>query len=346
MHDPAADLTHIAGPPDRQIVDLARVTFVRDAMPPPITREAVVAIGNFDGVHRGHAELIGHARREASRRGIECVVLTFDPHPAHILRPHEPTPLVSTPIERAAWMHALGVDHVLVWPFDADVQGQTPKAFVRSISHFVRPHAIIHGPGFAIGHRRAGTSAVLEEIGRTNGFEMIEVVPVTGTRGDTHASPQISSSAIRKLVETGSIREAISYLGRFPTYLGTVKHGNKMGRTIGFPTANVHPDTPRATPLDGVYAAWVERHPLSANAVFHAGAISIGARPTFDGTIRLVEAFLPGFDGDLYDEDLRLHFVARLRGQVRFETIDALVTQMHADVATCLHLLGKPANQQ
>ena len=118
-----------------------------------------------------------------------------------------------------------------------------------------------------------------------------------------------------------------------------------MGRTIGFPTANVHPDGPRATPLDGVYAAWVERNPLSSTAVFHAGAISIGDRPTFNGTNRLVEAFLPGFDGDLYGQELRLHFVARLRGQVRFESIDALVTQMNGDVATCLHLLGEPAKQ-
>ena len=155
----------------------------------------------------------------------------------------------------------------------------------------------------------------------------------------------ISSSAIRRLVETGSIADASTYLGRLPTYLGTVRHGNKMGRTIGFPTANVHPDGPRATPLDGVYAAWVERNPLSSTAVFQAGAISIGDRPTFNGTIRLVEAFLPGFDGDLYDQELRLHFVARLRGQVRFESIDALVTQMNADVATCLHLLGEPAKQ-
>ena len=342
----ATDLTHVPGPPDRNVLDLARVTFVQGAVPPPVTREAVVAIGNFDGVHRGHADLIAHARREATSRGIECVVLTFDPHPAHVLRPHEPTPLVSTPIERAAWMHALGVDHVLVWPFDADVQSQTPEQFVQAITRFVHPRAIIHGPGFAVGRGRAGTSAVLAEVGRTHGFEMIEVVPVTAPSGDTtHGSPLISSSAIRRLVETGSIADASTYLGRLPTYLGTVRHGNKMGRTIGFPTANVHPDGPRATPLDGVYAAWVERNPLSSTAVFHAGAISIGDRPTFNGTIRLVEAFLPGFDGDLYDQELRLHFVARLRGQVRFESIDALVTQMNADVATCLHLLGEPAKQ-
>lgn len=346
MHDPAPDPAHVAGPPARDFVDTSRITFVRGALPPLVARDAVIAIGNFDGVHRGHAELIAHARREATRRSIECIVLTFDPHPAHVLRPNDPTPLVSTPVERGAWMHALGVDHVFVWPFDADVQGQSPEAFVRSVSRFVRPRAIIHGPGFAIGRGRAGTSAVLSGVGRTHGFEMIEVVPVTDAPDATDTSPRISSSAIRRLVESGSIAEATAHLGRLPTYLGTVKHGNKMGRTIGFPTANVHPDAPRATPLDGVYAAWVERHPLSANAVFHAGAISIGDRPTFNGTIRLVEAFLPGFDGDLYDEELRLHFVARLRGQVRFKSIDALVTQMQADVTTCLHLLGEPTKQQ
>ena len=155
--------------------------------------------------------------------------------------------------------------------------------------------------------------------------------------GITFVGPRV------ELLRTLGDKTAARDLARWPTYMGTVVPGNRVGRTIGFPTANLEPPVARATPGDGVYAAWVERWPLGEHARFYLAAVSVGDRPTFAGTIRLVEAYLLDFDGDLYGETLRLHVVARIRGQERFSSVDALVAQMHRDVERCREILaGNP----
>ena len=307
---------------------------VRRTPPPDIASESVITIGNFDGVHRGHQSLIARARTEADARGIACAVLTFDPHPRQVLRPDSPVRLIATIDERAIWASTAGADRVLIWPFDDTTRTQSPRAFIDAVSRYVRIRAIVHGPGFALGRGRVGTPAALAEIGDELGFDVIAVDPASSREG------VVSSSAIRDVLGRGEVDAAARDLGRWPTYMGMVVPGNRVGRTIGFPTANLEPPVARATPRDGVYAAWVERWPLTNKARFHLAAVSVGDRPTFAGTVRLVEAYLLDFDGDLYGETLRLHVVARVRGQERFDSIDALVVQMHRDVERCREILA------
>ena len=268
-----------------------------------------------------------------SARGVACAVITFDPHPRQVLRPDSPVRLIATVDERAAWATDAGADHVIIWPFDDATRTQSPREFIDAVSRYVRIRAIVHGPGFALGRGRFGTPDILAEIGSELGFDVIAVDPAASRDG------VVSSSAIRDALGRGEVDAAARDLGRWPTYMGMVVPGNRVGRTIGFPTANLEPPVARATPRDGVYAAWVERWPLTNKAHFHLAAVSVGDRPTFAGTVRLVEAYLLDFDGDLYGETLRLHVVARVRGQERFDSIDALVVQMHRDVEQCREIL-------
>ena len=307
------------------------------APPPSVITDAVITIGNFDGVHRGHQSLVKRARAEADAMGIACAVVTFDPHPRHVLRPDHPVRLIATVEERASWLATAGADPVIILPFDDTTRGQSPAEFVDALGRYVRIRAIVHGPGFALGRGRVGTPEALARIGDAVGFSMVAVDPEASTNG------VVSSSAIREAIGRGDIEAAARDLARWPTYMGTVVPGNRVGRTIGFPTANLEPPVARATPGDGVYAAWVERWPLGEHARFYLAAVSVGDRPTFAGTIRLVEAYLLDFDGDLYGETLRLHVVARVRGQERFSSVDALVAQMHRDVERCREILaGNP----
>lgn len=302
--------------------------------PPPVVADAVIAIGNFDGVHRGHQSLVARARAEADAMGIACAIVTFDPHPRQVLRPDLPVRLIASVEERASWLATAGADLVIIWPFDDTTRGQSPAEFVDAVGRYVRIRAIVHGPGFALGRGRVGTPEALAGIGNDRGFTVVAADPERSTDG------VVSSSTIREAIGRGDIEAAARDLARWPTYMGTVVPGNRVGRTIGFPTANLEPPVARATPGDGVYAAWVERWPLGENARFHLAAVSVGDRPTFAGTIRLVEAYLLDFDGDLYGETLRLHVVARVRGQERFASVDALVVQMHRDVERCREILA------
>jgi riboflavin kinase/FMN adenylyltransferase len=313
----------------------ARTIDARGAAPTPsVIADAVIAIGNFDGVHRGHQLLVARARAEADAMGIACAVVTFDPHPRQVLHPDHPVRLIATVEERGAWLATFGVDQVIIWPFDDITCEQSPAEFVDALGRYVRIRAIVHGPGFALGRGRVGTPEVLARIGDAVGFSVVAVDPEASTAG------VVSSSSIREAIGRGDIEAAARDLARWPTYMGTVVPGNRVGRTIGFPTANLEPPVARATPGDGVYAAWVERWPLREHARFHLAAVSVGDRPTFVGTLGLVEAHLLDFDGDLYGETLRLHVVARVRGQERFASVDALVVQMHRDVERCREILA------
>ena len=313
-----------------------RVLHVPDAPPPTGEPPEVVAtIGSFDGVHLGHRALLEVVSRRAAERGVSSAVITFDPHPRRVLRPEAPLRLISVLDERLSLFAAAGVAHVLVWRFDAQLRALTPEQFLDALGRYVTLRHLVHGPGFALGKARAGTPEVLAALGRTRGFG-VEEVPLRQLDG----SDPVTSTGVREAIEAGEVQTATRALGRGPTLTGVVVEGEKVGRALGFPTANLELDPDVVIPADGVYAAWAELHPFTAEAVTHPAAVSIGERPTFAGKRRVVEAYLLDFDGDLYGRTIRLHFVDRLRGQERFESVEALVRQMGRDVEHTRTVLG------
>lgn len=314
--------------------------------PPPMRPPAVVAtIGNFDGVHRGHRTLIGRVVERAAEHGVQSAVVTFDPHPLRVIRPSAPLSLLSTVEEKAELIAGLGVEHLLVWRFDSAVQHLGASGFLEQLARRVQLRRLLVGPTFALGRGRQGTIEVIREIGAGLGFDVEEVTPyaeprsVSPLEGAQRGSGTLSSTAIRAQITAGQIGRATRALGRPPTLTGTVVTGQQVGRTLGFPTANLSSSVPLAVPADGVYACWAEVRPFSPAAQRFPAAVSIGVRPTFQGEQRVVEAFLLDFSGDLYGQILRLHFMARLRGQERYERIEALIAQMQVDVETTRDLL-------
>jgi riboflavin kinase/FMN adenylyltransferase len=287
-----------------------QVTWLPDAAPRP----RHVAVGEFDGVHLGHREVM---------RGADTV-LTFEPHPRTVVAP-EKAPKLITPLDTKIDLIAgLGVDELVVIPFDGAFASQSPQAFVDDVLVAqLDARTVSVGENFRFGHRAKGDVALLRA---QDGFEtrVVELV-----QGDGEV---ISSSHIRDLIAAGEIERANACLGSPFQVRGTVAHGDKRGATLGFPTANLVPDPALVYPGHGVYAcrAAVE---LDGEWQWWPAATNVGVRPTFvTGRGLLVEAFLLGFDGDLYGRELRLVFLQRLRGELRFESVEALIEQMQRDV--------------
>jgi riboflavin kinase / FMN adenylyltransferase len=314
-----------------------RVVRVPGDAPPASPRPVVATIGNFDGVHLGHRRLLERVAGQAHALGTQTAVITFDPHPRKVLRPDEQLKFLSTGDEKRAIFEELGLDQQVVLTFDAALQALSPQAFFELLGRYVELRHLVHGPGFALGRARQGTPEVIAAIGRTRGFTVEEVAPLELGPGNP-----VTSSAIRALVQDGKVDQAAQRLGRAPSLTGIVVEGEKMGRQLGFPTANLDCGPDAAVPDDGVYAAWAELRPFTPTAEMHPSAVSIGTRPTFDGRKRVVEAFLLDFDGDLYGQRIRLHFVSRLRGQERFDGIEPLIAQMNRDVEGARAVLVSP----
>jgi riboflavin kinase/FMN adenylyltransferase len=317
-----------------------RLTRVPADPPPSPLPEVAATIGNFDGVHRGHQALIGRVVETAHRQGLASAIVTFDPHPLLVIRPDVPLRLLSTLDEKIERFAALGVDHVLVWRFDAALQQTGAATFLERLNHWLRLRRLVFGPRFALGRGREGTPEVIRRLGAGQGaglaFDVEEVTPYTVALADGQV---LSSTTIRALIADGQVRQATDALGHAPTLTGVVVAGARIGRTLGYPTANLHLAAPLAVPLDGIYAAWAEVAPFTATARRHPAAVSIGTRPTFDGEARVVEAYLLDFEGDLYGQTIRLHFVDRLRGQERFGRVEELIDQMGRDVASARAVL-------
>lgn len=287
-------------------------------------RNAVVAIGNFDGVHRGHAHIFREAKRLAADLGGEAVVLTFDPHPARLLAPAFAPPLITTLARKLELIAAEGIDVTVVEPFDLAFAAKTPDEFVRGVlvDGLGARHVVV-GYDFTFGKKRSGNAALLAERGRELGFGLTVVPPVT-VEGIV-----CSSTKVREFTLEGRVDGAALVLGRAPEVEGVVVHGDGRGRTIGVPTANVRPEA-ELLPKNGVYAGWAERLEDGTRWI---AAINVGTNPTFvDGVNVRVEAHLLGCDEDLYGRKLRLGFVERLRAEERFTSRDALVAQIHKDV--------------
>lgn len=287
-------------------------------------RNAVVAIGNFDGVHRGHAHIFKQARGLAAGLGGESVVLTFDPHPAKVLAPSYAPPLI-TPLQRKLELIAAeGVDVTVVEPFDRAFASKSPDEFARTVlvDGLGARHVVV-GYDFTFGAKRSGNVQLLAELGPKLGFG-VTVVPPISVDGIV-----CSSTKVREFVLEGRVDGAALVLGRAPEVQGEVVHGDGRGRSIGVPTANVQPEA-ELLPKLGVYAGWAER--LSDGTRWVA-AINVGTNPTFvEGRNVRVEAHLLDCDEDLYGQRLRLGFVARLRDEERFPSREALVAQIRSDV--------------
>lgn len=296
---------------------------------------SVVAIGVFDGVHHGHRALIGKAVAYARRVGAPAVVVTFDPHPDEVVRPGTHPGLLSTLEHRCALLAEIGVDAVCVVPFTRELASLSPEDFVQHVL-VERLHArcVAVGENFRFGHRAQGDTETLAELGRQYGFET-DAEPLLVGEGGVW-----SSTYIRGLIRAGDVANAAYSLGRPHRLEGVVVHGDKRGRDLGYPTANLQTTPHSAIPADGVYAGWFLLDPYGEPRRF-AAAVSIGTNPTFDGVERRVEAYVLDVDGfDVYGRSVALDLVERIRGQLRFESVDALVQRMGEDVRAVRQVLG------
>jgi riboflavin kinase/FMN adenylyltransferase len=291
--------------------------------------ECVATIGVFDGVHRGHQRTVGRAVEIATERGLPAVVITFDPHPDEVIRPGSHPPYLTSYRRQAELLADLGADAMCVLPFNLEFSRLTPDEFVHTVlSERLHATAVVVGEDFRFGHKAAGDVATLAELGEKYDFTA-EGVPLLVADGVT-----ISSTYIREQLRLGDVAAAAAALGRPHRVEGVVVRGHQRGRGLGFPTANVESPARAAIPGDGVYAGWLRALDLDGTETERwPAAISVGTNPTFGEGARTVEAYaLDRDDLDLYGVHAAIDFTARLRGTVRFDSIDDLIIQMRTDV--------------
>lgn len=287
----------------------------------------VVTIGAYDGVHRGHLAILGRVRAMAGELGCASAVVTFDRHPATVVRPESAPKLLTDLDQKLERLAATGVDKCVVVAFDRERSLQAAEDFVKEVLvGCLRGRAVVVGHDFHFGHRRGGNVPLLQRMGAEHGFDVLGV----SLAGEGPDVEPISSTRIRALLSGGEVEAAGRLLGRPHQVRGRVERGDARGHGLGYPTANVAVPSEVLLPADGIYAGWYER----PDGAVHAAAVSLGRRPTFheDAEESVLEAHLLDFDGQLYDEAARVSFVARLRGQERFESGEELVAQMARDV--------------
>ncbi|MBW3615834.1 MAG: bifunctional riboflavin kinase/FAD synthetase [Actinobacteria bacterium] len=295
----------------------------------------VVTIGVYDGVHLGHQALIRRVRRMGQELGAASAVVTFDRHPATVVRPESAPRLLTDLDQRLELLAAQGLDYALVLHFDEDRAAESAEDFVREVLvDCLRARAVVVGHDFHFGHRRGGNVALLQEMGAELGFDVLGI----NLLADSGTSSAVSSTRIRQGLLAGDVVEAARLLGRPHEVRGTVRRGDARGRELGFPTANLAVAEEILLPADGIYAGWYER----PGGEVHSAALSIGRRPTFypEARLSLLEAYLLDFDGDLYGEPARVRFAARLRDEIKFDSVQALVGQMTRDVDAARTLLA------
>lgn len=307
----------------------------------------VLTIGVFDGVHRGHAELIARAVKSGRARGVPTVLMTFDPHPMEVVFPGSHPAQLTTLTRRAELVEELGIDVFLVMPFTPDFMKLTPERYIHELL-VERLHAldVVVGENFTFGKKAAGNVAILRKVGERLGFAVESV----SLLAEQHQSETVtfSSTYIRACVDAGDVVAAAEALGRPHRVEGVVVRGDGRGRGLGYPTANVAPPMHSAIPADGVYAGWftVLGHGLEAGEVLpgerYPAAVSIGTNPTFSGRTRTVEAYVLDTSADLYGQHVAVDFVSRIRGQKKFESVDKLIEAMGRDTDQARAILARP----
>ena len=300
---------------------------------PPVARDAppaVVTIGNFDGVHLGHQALVRAARARSDARHETCLALTFDPHPTAVLHPDRAPLRLMTVAQKGELLAGMGIDVLAVLPFTRDVAGLAPADFAANVLRgALGARAVVVGEGFRFGKARSGDIGDLERLGRDLGFDVVAVAAVL------HGGVRVSSTRVRESLLGGDVLGAAALLGRPYFVDGRVVRGDGRGRTLGIPTANLEVEN-EILPREGVYAARVR---LEAG-VWHRAVVNRGRRPTFGGGAPTTEAHLLDFEADLYDQRLRVSFVARLRDERAFSGRDALVAQIQADMEAARRVLA------
>jgi riboflavin kinase/FMN adenylyltransferase len=291
---------------------------------------STLCIGVFDGVHRGHQALISRGRDIADQLGNDLVVVTFDPHPLAVVKPEIAPKMITTVSQRSKLLKDAGADQIHILNFTPEMSTLTGEQFVaQELSGRLNAAAVVVGENFTFGHRALGDTEILRELGDAYGFEVI-VEPLM------HDSESISSSRIRLLIETGSLAEARRLLGHPFHLAGNVEEGDKRGRDLGYPTANLRWPGSALIPAEGVYAGHV-----LVNSQPQPAAISVGNNPQFGGVEPRIEAFiLDGTDWNLYGHEVEFEFIERMRSQMVFPTIDQYLEQMSIDVAGAHQILN------
>ena len=281
----------------------------------------VLALGNFDGLHRGHLKIIERVRRGAAEHGGTPMAMTFDPHPSRVVRPDKAPPLLMTKEQRLEAFERAGINAVAVVRFTPELSQWDPETFVRTVLvDWLRVSEVWVGANFLFGHDRSGNFSTLRTLGQRYGFRADKIDPVR------YKEFVVSSTRVRRLVSEGRMDEAGALLGHQFYVDGRVVPGAHRGRELGFPTANLETSN-ELLPPNGVYATMV-----TIDGIVHPSITNVGVRPTFGDTTRtVIEAYLLGYEGDLYGRQVRLGFVQRLRDERKFEDVDALRAQIEAD---------------
>ncbi|WP_026875554.1 bifunctional riboflavin kinase/FAD synthetase [Jiangella gansuensis] len=307
---------------------------------PPGFGPSVVTIGNFDGVHLGHRQVLSRMVADARAAGIRAIAMTFDPHPLRLHRPDQAPELITGIRDRLELLAETGLDAVLVQQYTWEFARQSPAGFVRRyLVDGLRAATVVVGHDVRFGWQNAGDLSTMMDLGKEHGFT-VEVIDDVSTPGELR---RWSSTWVRELLAAGDVAGAAEILGRPHRLRGTVVRGDQRGRDLGFPTANLAADSEGLIPADGVYAGWLTRtagrEPTPSERM--PAAVSIGTNPTFDGESRRVEAFVIGRDDlDLYDDEVLIELVQRLRPTLRFDSVTELVDTMHDDVAKARVVLG------
>lgn len=293
------------------------------------TKDVVLTIGTFDGVHRGHQYLIRQVLQRAHETSRLGAVLTFNPHPRAVLRPELPTAYLCTSQERIQRLRELGFGLVVVADFDANMAQMPASEFVRSLYDQLRMRELWVGHDFTLGRRGEGVADKLQALGNQLGYQVHIVAPLM------QDSLPINSTRIRQLLSAGTVDEAARLLGRLYTLSGPVIPGRHVGRTLGIRTANIACNPERVIPANGVYAAWAE-----IEGARHQAVVNIGIRPSFGLSERLLEAHVLDYEAELYGQEIQIEFVQCLRPELTFSQISELVAQVQRDIEQARTILG------
>jgi riboflavin kinase/FMN adenylyltransferase len=296
-----------------------------------LPQDSLLTIGVFDGVHRGHQFLVKQLVEKAHSSGRLAVVMTFFPHPDAVIQGVTGRYYLTTTEQRAQYLLDMGVDCVITQPFDDELRQLPALEFVEQLVSHLKLDELWVGADFAMGYEREGNVAFLKAQGAEKGYTL-QVVDLVSNDATT-----ISSTAIREALDTGAVEQAAEWLARPYSVKGPVVHGEQRGRKIGYPTANISVWDQQIIPANGVYAGWA-----TLDGQRYMAVTNVGVRPTFDGEGVTVEAHLLDFDQDIYGQELQFEFVARLRGEQRFNGIDALIAQIRADADAGRERLSQP----